>query len=400
MSADPTPAPSAPDLELDDARFEHELRQERFRLLYRQRVTAPLGVFAAAVAFAGLSNEHLSPAMRATWLAVMVAMTLLLIGAFVGPTTRVVARDGLPVTAHVGHVGTGLGWGATLWLDIDEIRDGPLVWIALTIVIAVLAGATAGIPGSNVLGRNLVVATSLVACPALVVSGRLGIAAAFALFAAILLTEVAHSRVVWEEFVRVRLLLQIDADAQRVAATHDTLTKALNRSGVHEHYDALEPSVARTTLFVDLNHFKDVNDRFGHRAGDLVLITVARRLEEVIGLDGVVGRFGGDEFVVVVATTDDVYLATLVRSIENSISDPIDLAAGRRITVTASVGKASADDGSTDFEDLLDRADQAQYREKRNGPSRRRRQRDSRQAPDHHDPPIGRATWRGVQELT
>jgi diguanylate cyclase (GGDEF)-like protein len=80
-------------------------------------------------------------------------------------------------------------------------------------------------------------------------------------------------------------------------ANHDDLTGALNRRGLFAKADAL-----RGTLFaIDLDDFKSINDRFGHAAGDMVLVEVVRALRRLAGADGIVARVGGDEFVVVVA---------------------------------------------------------------------------------------------------
>ncbi|MET0820573.1 MAG: PAS domain S-box protein, partial [Aeromicrobium sp.] len=87
----------------------------------------------------------------------------------------------------------------------------------------------------------------------------------------------------------------------RHAAEHDPLTGLPNRKTLMSHLDSLDLSspLSAALLFVDLDHFKDVNDGRGHTAGDQVLIEVASRLRAVVRADDVVARFGGDEFVVV-----------------------------------------------------------------------------------------------------
>jgi diguanylate cyclase (GGDEF)-like protein len=107
----------------------------------------------------------------------------------------------------------------------------------------------------------------------------------------------ARQHYLWRE----RKLLQARLEEATHAAQHDALTGVLNRRGLNSH---LAERDGGTLLYVDLDNFKEVNDRFGHATGDTVLVDVSQLLREHAGASATIARIGGDEFVVVVAETD------------------------------------------------------------------------------------------------
>jgi diguanylate cyclase (GGDEF)-like protein/PAS domain S-box-containing protein len=154
-------------------------------------------------------------------------------------------------------------------------------------------------------------------------------------------------------------------------ATHDPLTGLANRKLFDELlvravFRAGRSRRALAVLYLDLDGFKDVNDVFGHQAGDRVLTETSRRLESVIRPGDIVARLGGDEFVVLcenLATPDDAEkIATRVVRV---IGKPIAVAAGVA-TVTASVGIAIGGLGES-AASVVARADEAMYRTKQDG---------------------------------
>jgi diguanylate cyclase (GGDEF)-like protein len=122
-------------------------------------------------------------------------------------------------------------------------------------------------------------------------------------------------------------------------------------------------------LFVDLDHFKVVNDSLGHAIGDELVITVAQRLRATLRAINVIARFGGDEFVVLCPDLADADGATAIASrLLDALAEPIALGS-EEVFVTASIGIAIATDGATP-ETLLRHADAAMYRAKNEGRAR------------------------------
>jgi diguanylate cyclase (GGDEF)-like protein len=153
-------------------------------------------------------------------------------------------------------------------------------------------------------------------------------------------------------------------------ATHDALTGILNRSGVIESITVgLARGAGYVLLFVDLDHFKDVNDRFGHQIGDEVLRQAVERLRRCSRDGDTVGRLGGDEFVIGCVTSSPLEpLAQIGERIVVELSRPFEIAS-HTVSIGASVGVAYAEDGD-DAEALLARADKSLYAAKDAGRGR------------------------------
>ncbi len=151
-------------------------------------------------------------------------------------------------------------------------------------------------------------------------------------------------------------------------ATRDSLTGLANGMSFNA---ALSTTVAATAasetsvLYVDIDDFKDVNDVFGHRAGDSVLGEVAARLREATRPQDLCARLGGDEFAVLLPGTGGAAAAKVAQRIVDLIAAPV-LVVGGVAHVGASVGVATAKD-VTDVEQLVHRADVAMYAAKANG---------------------------------
>jgi diguanylate cyclase (GGDEF)-like protein len=162
------------------------------------------------------------------------------------------------------------------------------------------------------------------------------------------------------------------AEALWHEARHDSLTGLANRAHVLEQLTDALAAAERTgepvaVVFLDLDHFKVVNDSLGHGVGDEVLRIVAARLEGASRRGDIVARLGGDEFVVVANGMDGEAADRLAARIRASISRPIKTD-DRRIVVHASAGIALADgSGGQTAEDLLRDADVAMYQAKAHG---------------------------------
>lgn len=155
-------------------------------------------------------------------------------------------------------------------------------------------------------------------------------------------------------------------------AHHDALTDLPNRLLFRELTQTAiaEAKDGVALLTLDLDHFKVVNDTYGHPAGDAVLVQVAERLRACLQPGESLARLGGDEFAALVVGADPARRASaLAERIIPTLCEPFEVA-GRGVTIGASIGVATAPGDARDFDDLLKAADMALYRAKseaRNG---------------------------------
>jgi diguanylate cyclase (GGDEF)-like protein/PAS domain S-box-containing protein len=155
-------------------------------------------------------------------------------------------------------------------------------------------------------------------------------------------------------------------------ATTDSLTGLVNRRGLEsalrEALDDLEAERIRevAVCFLDLDGFKNVNDSFGHAAGDVVLVQLAERLDDAVRRGDVVSRSGGDEFVILLRDPGD--FEAIMQRIFEALADPVTVQ-GTPLKVGASIGLATTSTPTSGGE-MLRRADAALYRAKASGKGR------------------------------
>lgn len=178
-------------------------------------------------------------------------------------------------------------------------------------------------------------------------------------------------------FLTFRLVTKLD-EAQmhlkRQAAT-DELTGLKNRRRIMSRLDEEYQRSCRLDeplclIVLDIDHFKRINDSHGHPFGDLVLKTVAERMQETLRKYDIVGRIGGEEFLIIAPGTtvhDAVVLAERVRS---AIGDDVISDGAIQVNITASAGIAIAEEPDDTVDSLLKRADNALYKAKREGRNR------------------------------
>jgi len=161
----------------------------------------------------------------------------------------------------------------------------------------------------------------------------------------------------------------------RFAATHDFLTNLLNRSEIlaaidHERVRSAREGKTSAIIMADIDHFKRINDSLGHTAGDEVLKEVGRRLKSDLRRYDVVGRYGGEEFLIVLPGCN---LSTGVRradELRNLVAkDPIFTPFGTT-TATVSLGVTATSNRECSVSDLLHEADLCMYAAKKNGRNR------------------------------
>ena len=140
---------------------------------------------------------------------------------------------------------------------------------------------------------------------------------------------------------------------------HDSLTDAYNRSLINDEFNKIdnEGIVNVGLLFIDLNNFKQVNDDFGHRKGDMVLVQVVEMLKNLIDDRGYVCRFGGDEFIVIFYNTTiqetNLYRDKIIQYGENNLIDNIE--------IIYAVGSAYKQTEKEDIHQLVDLAEESMY---------------------------------------
>ena len=161
----------------------------------------------------------------------------------------------------------------------------------------------------------------------------------------------------------------------RQMATTDPLTGVNNRrklveSGEREFLRARRHGRELSALMVDVDHFKKLNDRFGHQAGDEVLKTLTDTCLEVLRTEDLFGRFGGEEFVAVLPETGESSAVRVADRLCRSVSRLKRLAGRNDLHMTVSIGVATMQDADRGLEDLLDRADRAMYQAKAAGRNR------------------------------
>jgi diguanylate cyclase (GGDEF)-like protein/PAS domain S-box-containing protein len=150
-------------------------------------------------------------------------------------------------------------------------------------------------------------------------------------------------------------------------ATHDSLTNLHNRFSCLRALDAaLAQDSMIGVLFIDLDHFKEVNDAHGHRAGDLALQEIGRRLAGFGDADTTVARISGDEFVIVMCNARLDKAKALAAAVLNHLAEPIAVE-HLKVTIGASIGVALGEAGSYTADELLNNADAAMYAAKDNG---------------------------------
>jgi diguanylate cyclase (GGDEF)-like protein len=152
-------------------------------------------------------------------------------------------------------------------------------------------------------------------------------------------------------------------------ATFDLLTGCHNRASTLAFLEQALPAPGTAVIFVDLDRLKPVNDSLGHDAGDELLALTASRLTSVLRRDDIVGRIGGDEFLVVCRGLETADAALVMgQRVHDALVGPAMLTAGP-VDVSASIGVACARPG-LDVTGLIKQADRAMYVSKQEGRGR------------------------------
>ncbi len=178
--------------------------------------------------------------------------------------------------------------------------------------------------------------------------------------------EIAERIRIEEELIEAKKRLQHQA-------SFDDTTQMFNRRAIDELLNDTLGDVSTEPLalmFIDIDHFKRVNDEYGHAFGDMVLNAVSERLRAALRPADDVGRYGGEEFVVLLRKCEIKVAATVAERLRAAVAaNPIDCE-GIALDVTVSVGVAAVRPSANSVDEVLARADKAMYRAKQNGRNR------------------------------
>ena len=164
------------------------------------------------------------------------------------------------------------------------------------------------------------------------------------------------------------------SEAERHAQI-DSLTGVLNRRSLLERLDsaclrARARSLPISLLFIDLDHFKEINDSFGHPAGDACLAAIIAPIQAELRQSDVIGRYGGEEFIVILSSADTAAAHPIAQRILERVAGVRVTGFGEPIALTCSIGVATSDMLGVWGENLIARADAAVYAAKRSGRNR------------------------------
>lgn len=167
-------------------------------------------------------------------------------------------------------------------------------------------------------------------------------------------------------------LAALAAQLQHQAA-HDALTGLLNRRGLEQQAVRILDRAERAkqplaVALLDLDHFKLINDRYGHAVGDQALVHLARELREMVRPHDLVGRWGGEEFILIVPGLDPATVCTIAERVRSRVAEtPLMREAESAINLRVSVGVAISPENSLPLERLITVADEALYAAKAAG---------------------------------
>jgi len=179
-----------------------------------------------------------------------------------------------------------------------------------------------------------------------------------------------------DELGKLAMTFNSMADKLEEIATRDSLTGLLNKKEILRILEAELKRARRhaaniSVMMLDLDYFKDINDTYGHQTGDNVLVAAARVIEKhVRGID-YVGRYGGEEFLVVLPATSRAESSEIAERIRHSLeTTAITVSKSEEVNLTTSIGIAIFPEDSEEQRDLLSNADQALYHAKAAGRNR------------------------------
>lgn len=185
--------------------------------------------------------------------------------------------------------------------------------------------------------------------------------------------EAYHSAQISDMTETVEELHHRETDLIKIAET-DSLTELYNRATVFRALGDVVASRQQTNtslhvLMIDIDHFKKINDTHGHQAGDLVIRSIAKRISYLLRTDDIVGRYGGEEFIVGLINLDRLTAINVAERIRSSIAEKPIKGLQKPIHVSVSIGLSVIENDDT-LESLISKADRMLYQAKHSGRNR------------------------------
>lgn len=364
------PQTATPTEEMDtDAR----MRVQQLSLIYTQALAnqflSPLiGALVSAVLWP-VGN----PRMLTAWVAVLAAISLwrhVLASAF-----QKAATD--PATVRLWErrfvaslAVSSAAWGVGSWLNLQSLPDAYQAFVFF-FVLGMAAGASVLYAAH---GPSVAVSISLIMGPATIYMFTVGDAFHTALGAGGAVFLVAGSRGVRTMSVALRQSIELTGELARLART-DALSGLSNRRAFTEFGELALANAARSArpcaiVMIDIDHFKAVNDRHGHAAGDTVIRALGAALAGAIRVGECAGRIGGEEFAVFLPDAGSDQGMALAHRVQALVRSMRPRAGDLPLEVTVSIGVASTHGAPCTLDELLARADKAMYLAKREGRNR------------------------------
>ena len=282
--------------------------------------------------------------------------------------------DGRQMLVGVGYLDK-LGWYNVAFIDVDAVIDRTLflpiglllaaTMIVVALVIAFIVKVSIGDRLARV-EREVVAVNDDVTAHVAPDPGNDEIGRLSRSFATMAST-------VQDNMQTLERLVEERTSELQSLAYRDQLTGIANRRGFADGFDRIKSNASEgarlALLLIDIDHFKAINDRWGHQAGDEVAAELARRISVVLRPNDVCGRWGGDEFIVLFSDLGMRPLKVIGDAMHRGLSNPVILRSGTPVPVTVSIGACLVEPDET-VEQVADMADAALYMAKENGRNR------------------------------
>jgi len=354
-----------------DSFIAEQVRTDRLQQLFRQSVSAVLGSYLAAIMLSWLCWDRFENSLILWWLAILTASTLLRILMFVAyfrspKSERTPQRWERKYWITLVLSASIWGGGAFMVMPADDLLSQALVMLFAVGMCVSAVSCYSAYRDMTLVSIGLV----LLPCTAWLLfqpsTLQVGMALSIIVFAAFA-ARATHkmSQALETAFRLTREMEQANSISTRAAQT-DELTGLKSRRAFFEHaqqlYDECEANrLGLCAVMLDMDHFKHINDTYGHQVGDQVLRQMGRVISSSFRSTDIHGRLGGEEFAVLLPDTSievAIEIAEeLVQTIGELMIEPVH-------RVTASLGVASTEAGHKDLHSLMNNADKALYRAK------------------------------------